>query len=198
MSVKEYDYIFKIVLVGDIGVGKSCVLLQYVDNTYTDTPMSNIGVDFKIKTIEVYGLKIKLQIWDTAGQERYRTITSSFYRGCHGAFVVYDVTNQTSFNNVKTWLQEMDRYPFECINRVLLGNKCDLPKIVDTTTAKEFAYCQEITQFETSAKDSTNVEEAFICMVTEILIRRVPSFSIPAAKPVVILKQNDESYSWAC
>ncbi len=98
-------------------------------------------VSQKIRTINVDGKTIKLQIWDTAGQERFRTITSSYYRGAHGIIVVYDVTDQTSFNNVKQWLQEIDRYACDMVNKLLVGNKCDLvsQKVVDYHTAKEFA-----------------------------------------------------------
>ncbi|KAK1071653.1 ras GTPase, partial [Friedmanniomyces endolithicus] len=95
----RYDYLFKLLLIGDSGVGKSCLLLRFADDTYTESYISTIGVDFKIRTIELDGKTVKLQIWDTAGQERFRTITSSYYRGAHCICVVYDVTDMDSFNN---------------------------------------------------------------------------------------------------
>jgi len=101
----EYDYLFKLLLIGDSGVGKSCLLLRFADDTYTESYISTIGVDFKIRTIQLDGKTVKLQIWDTAGQERFRTITSSYYRGAHGIIVVYDVTDQESFTNVSQWLK---------------------------------------------------------------------------------------------
>lgn len=172
----EYDYLFKLLLIGDSGVGKSCLLLRFADDTYTESYISTIGVDFKIRTIELDGKTIKLQIWDTAGQERFRTITSSYYRGAHGIIVVYDVTDQESFNNIKQWLQEIDRYASENVNKLLVGNKCDLTtkKVVDYTTAKEYADQLGIPFLETSAKNATNVEQAFMTMAAEIKNRMGP------------------------
>uniref|UniRef100_A0A3Q3DBM0 RAB1A, member RAS oncogene family a n=1 Tax=Hippocampus comes TaxID=109280 RepID=A0A3Q3DBM0_HIPCM len=154
-----------------------------IDDTYTESYISTIGVDFKIRTIELDGKTIKLQIWDTAGQERFRTITSSYYRGAHGIIVVYDVTDQESFNNVKQWLQEIDRYASENVNKLLVGNKCDLTtkKVVDYTTAKEFADSLAIPFLETSAKSATNVEQAFMTMAAEIKKRMGPGAAAAAA-----------------
>jgi small GTP-binding protein len=172
----EYDYLFKLLLIGDSGVGKSCLLLRFADDTYTESYISTIGVDFKIRTIELDGKTIKLQIWDTAGQERFRTITSSYYRGAHGIIVVYDITDQDTFHNVKQWLQEIDRYASENVNKLLVGNKCDLtPKrVVEYQTAKEYADSLGIPFLETSAKSSTNVEQAFMTMAAEIKSRVGP------------------------
>ncbi|KAM6367841.1 LOW QUALITY PROTEIN: ras-related protein Rab-1A [Alca torda] len=180
----EYDYLFKLLLIGDSGVGKSCLLLRFADDTYTESYISTIGVDFKIRTIELDGKTIKLQIWDTAGQERFRTITSSYYRGAHGIIVVYDVTDQESFNNVKQWLQEIDRYASENVNKLLVGNKCDLTtkKVVDYTTAKEFADSLGIPFLETSAKNATNVEQSFMTMAAEIKKRMGPGATAGGAE----------------
>ena len=187
----EYDHLFKLLLIGDSGVGKSCLLLRFADDTYTESYISTIGVDFKIRTIEIGGKQVKLQIWDTAGQERFRTITSSYYRGAHGIIVVYDVTDQASFSNVKQWLQEIDRYACENVNKLLVGNKCDLTtkKVVDFNTAKEFADGLGIPFLETSAKNSTNVEEAFVTMATEIK-KRVAASGTTDSKPAGTIVMN--------
>eukprot|EP00029_Vermamoeba_vermiformis_P009574 TRINITY_DN4817_c0_g1_i1.p1 TRINITY_DN4817_c0_g1~~TRINITY_DN4817_c0_g1_i1.p1 ORF type:complete len:209 (-),score=49.33 TRINITY_DN4817_c0_g1_i1:88-714(-) len=176
-SQPEYDYLFKLLLIGDSGVGKSCILLRFADDTYTDSYISTIGVDFKIKTIDLDGKTVKLQIWDTAGQERFRTITSSYYRGAHGIIIVYDVTDQVSWFNVKQWLQEIERYACENVNKLLVGNKADLTskRAVDTNTAKEYADSLGIPFIETSAKNSTNIEKAFVMMAREIKNRMINS-----------------------
>jgi len=170
VMAQEYDYVFKLVLIGDSGVGKSCLLLRFADDTYTESHISTIGVDFKIRTIQLDGKTIKLQIWDTAGQERFRTITSSYYRGAHGIIVVYDTTDSETFEHVKTWLHEIDRYASENVNKLLVGNKSDLTskRQVETEAAKEFADSVTIPFLETSAKNATNVEDAFMTMAGEI------------------------------
>ncbi|OAY63873.1 ras-related protein RIC1-like [Ananas comosus] len=166
----EYDYLFKLLLIGDSSVGKSCLLLRFADDSYVDSYISTIGVDFKIRTVELDGKTVKLQIWDTAGQERFRTITSSYYRGAHGIIIVYDVTEMESFNNVKQWLSEIDRYASDNVCKLLVGNKCDLVenKVVETEKAQAFADSLGIPFLETSAKESINVEKAFLTMSAEI------------------------------
>jgi len=171
-SQTEYDYLFKLLLIGDSGVGKSCLLLRFADDTYTETYISTIGVDFKIRTVEIDGKVIKLQIWDTAGQERFRTITSSYYRGAHGIIVVYDVTEPDTFAAVERWMSEIERFAGPEVNKMLVGNKCDMvsKKQVDYSQAKEFAdqLNPPIPFFETSAKDNQNVEQAFLDLTREI------------------------------
>lgn len=166
----EFHFLFKLLLIGDSGVGKSCLLLRFADLTYTESFISTIGVDFKIRTIELDGKTVKLQIWDTAGQERFRTITSSYYRGAHGIIVVYDVTEADSFSNVKQWLAEIERFACEKVNKLLVGNKCDLTtkRAVEYETAKAFADKLSIPFLETSAKTATNVDKAFTMMASEI------------------------------
>lgn len=166
----EYDHLFKLLLIGDSGVGKSCLLLRFSDDTYSETYISTIGVDFKIRTIKLDGKHIKLQIWDTAGQERFRTITSSYYRGAHGIIIVYDVTDSKSFANVQFWLDEVAKYADQNVCRLLVGNKCDLvsKREVSKEVAQNFADKVSITLIEASAKESQNVEEAFVNMAKTI------------------------------
>jgi len=199
---QEYDYVFKLVLIGDSGVGKSCLLLRFADDTYTESHISTIGVDFKIRTIQLDGKTIKLQIWDTAGQERFRTITSSYYRGAHGIIVVYDTTDSETFEHVKTWLHEIDRYASENVNKLLVGNKSDLTskRQVETESAKEFADSVSIPFLETSAKNATNVEDAFMTMAGEIKKRMAsaPSMSEGNKSKITVSGRTESVKSSSC
>ncbi|XP_005093959.1 ras-related protein Rab-35 isoform X2 [Aplysia californica] len=167
---REYDHLFKLLIIGDSGVGKSSLLLRFADNVFSGTYITTIGVDFKIRTIDVNGERVKLQIWDTAGQERFRTITSTYYRGTHGVLVVYDVTSGESFANVQRWLHEIDQN-CDVVNRILVGNKDDDPdrKVVLTQDAERFAERMQIQLFETSAKENKNVEEMFMAITKLVL-----------------------------
>eukprot|EP00002_Diphylleia_rotans_P009588 TRINITY_DN19974_c0_g1_i1.p1 TRINITY_DN19974_c0_g1~~TRINITY_DN19974_c0_g1_i1.p1 ORF type:complete len:204 (-),score=48.34 TRINITY_DN19974_c0_g1_i1:199-810(-) len=169
----EYDYLFKLLLIGDTGVGKSCILVRFADEKFNETYVSTIGVDFKIRTVEIEGKTIKLQIWDTAGQERFRTITTSYYRGAHGIILVYDITESTTFDGLRQWLKEIESYASETVERLIVGNKCDLTekRQVAYEEAKRFADEVKIQLLETSAKNSTNVEQAFLTMAANVLKR---------------------------
>ena len=131
----EYDFLFKLLLIGDSGVGKSCLLLRFADDTYTESYISTIGVDFKIRTIELEGKTVKLQIWDTAGQERFRTITSSYYRGAQGIILVYDVANRESFDALPKWFAELETYVSSSVVKIIVGNKVDKVRLVSTYPA---------------------------------------------------------------
>jgi len=168
----EYDYLFKIVLIGDAGVGKSTMLRKYTDDTYCEGYISTIGVDFKIKTINIDDKIVKLQIWDTAGQERFRTITSSYYRGAHGIIIAFDITDRESFDNIILWINEIDRYSNDQnILRIIVGCKADLSsqRVVTYTSAKEFAESHGILYMEISSKNTINITETFNLMATNII-----------------------------
>lgn len=173
MSKRDYDHLFKLVLIGDSGVGKSCLLLRFADDAFTDSYISTIGVDFRFRTVKIEKKTVKLQIWDTAGQERFRTITSAYYRGADGIIMVYDVTSQESFGHVNDWLSEVNRYASEGTSKLLIGNKSDrADKVVQAEEAKAFAASLNIPFLETSAKSASNVEEAFLTMATELIKTR--------------------------
>uniref|UniRef100_A0A6T1D037 Uncharacterized protein n=1 Tax=Alexandrium monilatum TaxID=311494 RepID=A0A6T1D037_9DINO len=171
---RDYDHLFKLVLIGDSGAGKSCLLLRFADDTFTDSYITTIGVDFRFKTIPVDKKTIKLQIWDTAGQERFRTITSAYYRGADGIVLVYDITDRESFLNIETWLNEVNRYVNENTCKILIGNKCDetAERQVSTEEAKKKAEELGIPFIEASAKEKINVEAAFQMVTSELIGRR--------------------------
>eukprot|EP01130_Rhizamoeba_saxonica_P000340 TRINITY_DN1030_c0_g3_i1.p1 TRINITY_DN1030_c0_g3~~TRINITY_DN1030_c0_g3_i1.p1 ORF type:complete len:202 (-),score=57.70 TRINITY_DN1030_c0_g3_i1:94-699(-) len=170
-SPGDNERLLKLLLIGDSGVGKSSLLLRFSDNTFSDSFISTIGVDFKIKTMDVNDTHCKLQIWDTAGQERFRTITSSYYRGANGIIVVFDVTNGDSFENVKKWLQEIERYAADDVQRVLVGNKCDMEndRQVTESDARDFSDMLAIPYLEASAKSCQNVEDVFFTVAKAIV-----------------------------
>ena len=188
------DHQFKLVLIGDSGVGKSCLLLRFADDTYTEAYLSTVGVDFRFRTVRTGKKTIKLQIWDTAGQERFRTITSAYYRGADGIVMVYDVTNLESFNHVNEWLNEVSRYAAEGTCKLLVGNKCDkvAERVVSTDRGKEMAATLGIAFMETSAKEATNVEQAFLAM-TEDLVQRKGSTKNTSASVSVADIYGDSS-----
>jgi len=171
----EYEYLFKLLLIGNSGVGKSCILMRYADNSFTENFFNTIGVDFKIKTISLNDQVIKMQIWDTAGQDRFRTLTSSYYRGAHGIIIVYDVTNKDSFDNVRQWMTEIEKFASESVNKLLVGNKSDLEEQREVTSEEgmELAKKFDIPFLEVSAKNSTHVDDTFKTMASEIQTRFV-------------------------
>merc|ERR1719242_1169658 len=168
---RDYDYLFKLVLIGDSGVGKSCLLLRFADDAFTESYISTIGVDFRFRTVKIDKKTIKLQIWDTAGQERFRTITNAYYRGADGIILVYDVCDKESFAHIDEWLNEVNRYVDESTCKILIANKCDLTaeRQVSTEEAKKKAEELGMAFIETSAKDATNVQNAFQIMSAKLI-----------------------------
>jgi len=194
MASRDYDYLFKLVLIGDSGVGKSCLLLRFADDSFTESYISTIGVDFRFRTIKIQDKTVKLQIWDTAGQERFRTITSAYYRGADGIIMVYDVTNQESFDHVNVWFNEVNKYANENSCKLLVGNKSDCSdKVVSTETAQNYANNLNINFIETSAKSASNVEHAFTTMASELIRRNAVRAPVPSTvKPAGPKKTNNQ------
>jgi len=170
---RTYDYLFKLLLIGDSGVGKTCILFRFSEDAFNTSFISTIGIDFKIRTIELDGKKIKLQIWDTAGQERFRTITTAYYRGAMGIMLVYDITNEKSFENIKNWIRNIEEHASYDVEKMILGNKCDITdrRQVSKEKGEQLAIEYGIKFMETSAKASINVEEAFYALARDIKLK---------------------------
>ena len=160
---QKYDFLFKILLVGNSSVGKSSLFLRFVDDVWNDVFVPTIGVDFKIKTLKINEKNVKLQIWDTAGQERFRTIISSYYKGAQGILLVFDVTEKESFESLNNWLIEIEKNANKNVVKILIGNKNDLEekRVISFSQAKDFADSNGLKYVETSAKLNNNVTEAF-------------------------------------
>ena len=166
----KFDHLFKILIIGESGVGKTCFLLRYAENSFVANHLLTIGIDFKIKVIEIEGKSIKLQIWDTAGQDRFRTITKTYYKGSHGVILVYDVCDERSFGNVKNWVNQIEQNAKSSICKVLVGNKCDkAERVITEEQGRKLAEEYNMKFYETSAKTGQNVEETFTYLTREIL-----------------------------
>lgn len=171
----DYDLTVKTILIGDSSVGKSSLLYRYTDNDWNPYYIATIGVDFKVTTMERNNKVIKLQLWDTAGQERFRSITQSYYKGAHAVALVFDVNDRESFESLRVWINDVHNFGTANVPVVLLGNKCDMnPKFrtVSTEEAKQFADGLGFRYFETSAKEGTNVAEAFEHIVDKCVEHR--------------------------
>ena len=172
---KDYEFIFKVLFLGNSNVGKSSLFLRFIDDIWNDPFVLTIGVEFKFKNLEIDQKKIKMQIWDHQGQERFKTLPAYYYRGVHGIFLVYDVTEKYSFNNLNTWLNEIEKYANKNVLKVLIGNKTDLEdkRVISYNQGKEFADMYGLKYVETSAKKNTNVREAFETLGREIMAANI-------------------------
>ncbi|XP_028911530.1 ras-related protein Rab-25 [Ornithorhynchus anatinus] len=170
---EDYNFVFKVVLIGESGVGKTNLLSRFTRNEFSHDSRTTIGVEFSTRTVLVGSAAVKAQIWDTAGLERYRAITSAYYRGAVGALLVFDVTKQQSFAVAERWLRELYDHAEATIVVMLVGNKCDLAQArqVPADEARAFAENNGLLFLETSALDSTNVELAFETVLREIFAK---------------------------
>lgn len=169
-QMEDYKFLFKIVLVGNAGVGKTCLVRRFTQGLFPPGQGATIGVDFMIKTVEVEGEKIKLQIWDTAGQERFRSITQSYYRSAHALILVYDISCQPTFDCLPDWLREIQEYANSKVLKILVGNKTDRDdREIPTQIGEEFAKQHDMYFLETSAKEAENVERLFYEIAAELI-----------------------------
>uniref|UniRef100_A0A3B5PVK6 Ras-related protein Rab-19 n=1 Tax=Xiphophorus maculatus TaxID=8083 RepID=A0A3B5PVK6_XIPMA len=170
----SFDFLFKIILVGDSDVGKTCMVQRFKSGIFIEKQQNTIGVDFTVRTLDIDGKKVKMQVWDTAGQERFRTITQSYYRSAHGAMVAYDISRRRTFESVPHWIREVEQYGAANVVVILVGNKSDLHAqrqvlFEDACTLAEKNSL--LAALETSAKEAQNIEAAFILMARELLAR---------------------------
>ncbi|XP_006185413.2 ras-related protein Rab-19 [Camelus dromedarius] len=171
---ENFDYLFKIILIGDSNVGKTCVVQHFKSGVYAEGQQNTIGVDFTVRALDIDGKKVKMQVWDTAGQERFRTITQSYYRSAHAAIIAYDLTRQSTFESVPHWIHEIEKYGAANLVIMLIGNKCDMWEerhvlFEDACTlAEKYGLLAVV---ETSAKESKNIDEVFLLMARELIAR---------------------------
>jgi len=169
---EQYDYLFKFLIIGSAGVGKSCILHHFIENKFKSESSHTIGVEFGSKIISARGKRAKLQIWDTAGQERFRSVTRSYYRGAAGALLVYDVTSRETFNALTNWLTDARTLASPNIVIILVGNKKDLEeREVTFLEASKFAQENELIFLETSALTGEHIEDTFLQCASSILAK---------------------------
>ncbi|XP_014725270.1 PREDICTED: ras-related protein Rab-43 [Sturnus vulgaris] len=199
---ESYDFLFKLVLIGDASVGKTCLVQRFKTGAFSERQGSTIGVDFTMKSLEIQGKRVKLQIWDTAGQERFRTITQSYYRSANGAILAYDISKRGSFQSIPRWIEDVRKYAGSNIVQLLIGNKSDLSGLreVQLAEAQSLAerYDNIICAIETSAKDSSNVEEAFVKMATELMMRHGGPMIREKNTDSIKLDSKDVGEGWGC
>ena len=173
MDEDSYDLLYKIIIIGDSNVGKSNILSRYTKDQFQGNSKATVGVELGTKFVKVEGVGAKLQIWDTAGQERYRSLTSSYYKGCHGCFIVYDITNEQSFESINTWYEQAVKEAGKEVSIILVGNKCDLEneRKVPKEKGEEKARTMNASFFETSALSKVNIDDIFKEIVNNIYQR---------------------------
>jgi Ras-related protein Rab-1A len=173
----DYDCLYKVLLIGDSSVGKTSVLLRYVEDKFSAEFQTTIGVDFKVSTFSMNGKNIKLQLWDTAGQDRFKNIVASYYRGAHGIILMFDITSSSSFQNIQRWYDEAQNYLQKSVPKLLIGNKVDLAtqRIVKNEDAVSLADRFGAQYIETSAKTNVNVKAAFESLTRSIMASNIVS-----------------------
>ena len=194
---KQKELLYKILLLGDSSVGKTCFLMRYADNTFQEIHMSTIGLDYKLKNVQLDDGKIvKIQIWDTAGQDRFRSITKNYYKGAHGIILIYDVTSRKTFENIKNWVSQIKEEVSDKVNIILVGNKIDdeTNRKVTTEEGKQMAASYELEFFETSAKSGVGIDTTF----NELVKKTVETYSKDEGKGQKLNSKKSGSKKGCC
>ena len=192
---KQFDYTFKIVMIGDSGVGKSCILLRFADDKFNENFYATIGVDFRFKNVMVDDKSVKLQIWDTAGQERFKTITSAYYRGADGIIIVYDITDRNSFAHIKDWLDDVNKYTDDNPLKIIVGNKIDLikDKQINNNDMKTMTAQTGIEIIECSAKDSIKINDLMEIMTKKLIEKKKNEGNKNTTKSMILNDINNKN-----
>ena len=200
----SYDLQFKLIILGDSGVGKTCLLMRFTEEKFTPSHITTIGIDFKTKTLNLNGKAVKLQICDTAGQEKFRTITQTYYKGAMGIILTFDCSDEKSFGNIKSWMKQIEAHASPGVCKILIGNKSDLPnRVISAESAQKLANEFKIKYFETSAKTGENVSQAFEYIASEIaksgiVVKPAENKIIPNIKNNNTPNKSAEEHSKCC
>lgn len=199
--MNDYDYLFKISIIGDSSVGKSSLLLKYSDDVFIEYFSSTIGVDFRSKIIEIDDKKIKLQIWDTTGNERFRPMLNFYLGESNGIIIMFDITNKTSFNNITSWLRDIDYDKSPYIPVLIVGNKIDIEteRVISYEEALDFSNQHNIEYIEISVKENQNVDTVFNLISKEIKNNYIKNrYSFPFQKYKNIKEQKNSNNLFTC
>lgn len=206
---ENFDFLFKVILIGDSNVGKTCVVQHFTSGVYSAAQQNTIGVDFTVRSLEINGKKVKMQVWDTAGQERFRTITQSYYRSAHAAIIAYDLTRRSTFESVPHWIHEVEKYGAANVLIMLIGTKSDLWEQRHVLFEEACTLAEKhglLAVLETSAKESRNINEVFMLMAKELIARNslnVSGESAPSGLPhsstaIVLTQGSSEKTQCSC
>ncbi|XP_063073590.1 ras-related protein Rab-19-like [Engraulis encrasicolus] len=197
-SDDTFDFLFKIILIGDSNVGKTSVVQSFKSGLFTERQHNTIGVDFTVRTLNIQGKRVKMQVWDTAGQERFRTITQSYYRSAHAALIAYDITRRATFHSVTHWLREVQNFGATNVLLTLIGNKCDLEDQRQVRFEEACSLAEEngmVAALETSAKEARNVEQVFTLIAETLLATNGMPLTSSGHPSNLLLRSNSRPIS---